>query len=194
MDYVIALRRCTIWGGGDEAERLVDLVTALYRADRGDRGRLLTRLSILPLAESMLIRDAVYMSSMVAIPEHRRRTRLRLNIKRGRGDRIERRYVTRFELVLVRWRFRVDLRTSDWVTRLLAMARHVLRRNWRGTPRERDVRTAVRDIVQNATLNPDQYDDWVPVLETLHAMALDGRLRRSNASQLNALKPGGSSV
>lgn len=194
MDFVIALRRCTIWGGGDEAERLVDLVTALYRSDRGDRGRLLTRLSILPLAESMLIRDAVYMSSMVASPEHRRRTRLRLNIKRGRGDRIERRYVTRFELVFIRWRFRLDLRTSDWVTRLLAMARHVLPRNWRGTGRERDVRTSVRDIVQNATLNPDQYDEWVPVLETMHAMALDGRLRRANASQINELKRSSSSA
>jgi Pyruvate/2-oxoacid:ferredoxin oxidoreductase gamma subunit len=193
LDFVIALRRCTIWGGTDEAERLLDLVIALYRSDRGDRGRLLTRLAILPLAESMLIRDAVYMSTMVASPEHRRRTRLRLNIKRGRGDRIERRYVTRFELVFVRWRFRVDLRTSDWVTRMLAVARHVLPRNWRGTARERDVRTAVRDIVQNATLNPDQYDEWVPVLETMHAMALDGRLRRSTASQIKALRTTSSS-
>ena len=188
LDFVIALRRCTIWGGGDEAERLVDLVTALYRSDRGDRGRLLTRLAILPLAESMLIRDAVYMSSMVGSPEHRRRTRLRLNVKRGRGDRIERRYVTRFELVLIRWRFRVDLRTSDWITRLLAMSRHLIPRNWRGTVRDRDVRTAVRDIVQNATLYTDQYDDWASVLETLHGMALDGRLRRAGASDINELK------
>jgi hypothetical protein len=186
-DLVIALRRCLIWGGFDEADRLVDLVISLYDADRGDRGRTLTRLAILPLAESMLIRDAIYMASMSISPEHRRRTRLRLNVKRGRGDRIESRYVTRFELLFYRWRFRLDLRTSDWATRLLASARHVIPRKLRGTRRERETRTAVRDLVQRATLNTEHYDTWVPVFETLHAMAVDGRLRRATRSQLQQL-------
>ena len=117
-------------------------------------------------------------------PEHRRRTRLRLNVKRGRGDRIESRYVTRFELVIYRWRFRLDLRTSDWATRLLASARHVIPTRFRGTRREREARTAVRDLVQRATLDAQHYEQWVGIFKTLHEMALDGRLRRATQTQL----------
>ncbi len=186
-DLVIAIRRCLSWGGYDEAERLVDLVTNLYQADQAEHGHLLTRLAILPIAESMLIRDAIYMASMAVGPEHRRRTRMRLNIKRGRGDRIERRYVTRFELVFIRWRFRIDLRTSDWATKMLALARHVVPRAWRGTRRERDVRIAVRDLVQAAALNMDQYEHWTAIFQELHEMALDGRLRQANAALVRNL-------
>ena len=183
-DLVVALRRCLIWGGFDEANRLVDLLISLYRSDPGEHGRVLTSLAILPLSESMLIRDAVYMASMSITPEHRRRTRLRLNVKRGRGDRIESRYVTRFELVFYRWRLRLDLRTSDWATRLLASARHVLPARFRGTRRERETRTAVRDLVQRATLDTQHYEQWVAIFETLHEMAMDGRLRRATQAQL----------
>ncbi|MCH2149092.1 MAG: hypothetical protein MK095_06615 [Phycisphaerales bacterium] len=183
-DLVVALRRCLIWGGFDEANRLVDLLISLYRSDPGGHDRLLTSLAILPLSESMLIRDAVYMASMSISPEHRRRTRLRLNVKRGRGDRIESRYVTRFELVIYRWRFRLDLRTSDWATRLLASARHVIPTRFRGTRREREARTAVRDLVQRATLDAQHYEQWVGIFKTLHEMALDGRLRRATQTQL----------
>ena len=176
-----------IWRSFEDAERLAFDITALYQADRGERGRQLTRLAILPLAESTLIRDAIYMASMAVSPEHRRRTRHRLNVKRGRGDRIESRYLTRIELVLVRWRFRVDLRTSDWATRLLASLRRVIPRRWRGTGRERAIRTAVRDIIHRATREQDRYEHWASVLGELHAMALDGRLRRASAATLDGL-------
>lgn len=186
-DLVIAMRRCMIWRSFEDAERIAFDITALYQADRGERGRQLTRLAILPLAESTLIRDAIYMASMAVSPEHRRRTRHRLNVKRGRGDRIESRYLTRIELVLVKWRFRVDLRTSDWATRLLASLRRFIPRRWRGTGRERAIRTAVRDIVHRATMEQDRYEHWASVLGELHAMALDGRLRRSSAATLDDL-------
>jgi len=191
-DLVIALRRCMVWRSFEDAERLSFDITALYQADRGDRGRQLTRLAVLPLAESTLIRDAIYMSSMAVSPEHRRRTRQRLNVKRGRGDRTESRYLTRIELVLIRWRFRLDLRTSDWATRMLASMRRVIPRSWRGTSRERGIRTMVRDIVHQATRETDRYEHWASVLVELHAMAQDGRLRRASPDELEAIaKRGG---
>lgn len=186
-DLVIALRRCMIWRSFEDAERLAYDVTALYQADREDRGRQLTIQAILPLAESTLIRDAIYMASMAISPEHRRLTRRRLNIKLGRGDRIESRYVTRFELVFIRWRFRVDLRTSDWATRALASLRRIIPRNWRGTRRDREIRTIVRDIVHSATREQDRYEHWSSVLSTLHSMATKGTIRTASVDELEAL-------
>jgi len=193
-DLVIALRRCMIWRSFDDSERLAYDITALYQSGRDDRGRRLAQLAILPMAESTLIRDAIYMASMAISPEHRRRTRQRLNVKRGRGDRIEPRYVTRIELVLVRWRFRIDLRTSDWLTKTLAWMRRVIPRGWRGTRREREVRTIVRDIIHRATRESDRYDHWSEVLSTLHDMAGDGRLRSASIDDLKALSSYGSAA
>ncbi len=193
-DLVIALRRCMIWRSFEDAERLAYDVTALYQSARDDRGRRLAQLAILPLAESTLIRDAIYMASMAISPEHRRRTRQRLNVKRGRGDRIESRYVTRIELVLIRWRFRVDLRTSDWLTKLLAWMRRVIPRGWRGTRRDREVRTLVRGIVHRATRESDRHDHWFDVLSTLHSMAGQGELRSASPDDVKALSNFGSSA
>ncbi len=186
-DLVIALRRCMIWRSFDDAERLAYDITALYQSGQDERGRRLAQLAILPMAESTLIRDAIYMASMAISPEHRRRTRQRLNVKRGRGDRIEPRYVTRIELVLVRWRFRIDLRTSDWLTKVLAWMRRIIPRGWRGTRREREVRTIVRDIIHRATRETDRHDHWSEVLATLHSMSSSGKLRSASIEDLEAL-------
>jgi len=187
----VAIRRCITWGGFDYAERFADAAVALYRADSESRGYELTTLGILPLAEAMLIRDSIYLSSMAVSAEHRRHTRQRLNVRRARGDRLEIRYLTRLEITVLRWRFRLDLRTSDWMARGLALARHLLPSAWRGTRRDRDVRRMVQEILLRASTGADEhYDHWVPILKELHDMALDGRLRRANPERLKEMLKG----
>lgn len=184
-DFIVALRRCVTWGGFDLAERFADRIIALYRADRGDTGRALVRAAVLPMAEALLIRDAVYIASMAIGAEHRRHTRQRLNVRRGRGDRISVRYLTRIECTFIRWRLRIDLRTSDWMAYILAAMRFVLPHRLRGRRGQRQVRTLVEHVITQAThAAPDEYEHWRSVLEHLHAYALDGRLRRISPAAL----------
>ena len=68
-DFVIAAARCLAWGGAGYAQRYADLVTALYRADRGDTGRAITRNAIIPLADAMLVRDPIYIATTLTSAE-----------------------------------------------------------------------------------------------------------------------------
>jgi len=184
-DFIVALRRCVTWGGFEMAERFAGRIISLYQVDRADTGRALTRAAILPLAETLLIRDAIYVASMAISTEHRRQTQQRLNVRRGRGDRISVRYLTRLECIFIRWRFRLDLRTSDWMAHVLAAARHLHPKALRGRRSQRQVRALVSEVVMQATSAPDDdYGSWRAVLEMLHAMALDGRLRRISPASL----------
>ncbi len=184
-DFIVALRRCVTWGGFEMAERFAGRIISLYQVDRADTGRALTRAAILPLAETLLIRDAIYVASMAISSEHRRQTQQRLNVRRGRGDRISIRYLTRLECVFVRWRFRLDLRTSDWMAHVLAAAKYVHPKGLRGRRSQRQVRALVSEVVMQATSAPDDdYESWRAVLEMFHAMALDGRLRRVSPASL----------
>jgi Pyruvate/2-oxoacid:ferredoxin oxidoreductase gamma subunit len=178
-DFIVALRRCVTWGGFELAERFADRIIALYRADRADTGRALTRAAVLPLAESLLIRDAVYVASMAIGSEHRRLTRQRLNVRKGRGDHISVRYLTRIECTFVRWRLRLDLRSSDWLAHVLAALRWVVPSKLRGRRSQRQVRDLVKEAVMQAASAPeDHYDGWHAAIEWMHEISLDGRLRR----------------
>lgn len=186
-DMIIALRRCVTWGGFDLAERWADRIIRLYQADRADTGRSLTRSAVLPLAEATLIRDAIYVASMAVSVDHRRQTRKRLNVRLGRGDRLSTRYITRLEFTFVAWRFRLDLRTSDWIAQGLAILRYVMPHGWRGRRRDRRIRGLVEEAVMQATNGgDDQYESNRRVLERLHFLAMEGRLRRMSPDSLAA--------
>jgi indolepyruvate ferredoxin oxidoreductase beta subunit len=187
-DFVIALNRCRLWGGLEYAEQYARLITTLYRADRADSARSLTRNAILPLAGAMLIRDLMYVASVATSAEHRRRLRQRLNIKRARADRVERRYLTRLELQAFGKEIRADVRTSDWPARLVTAARPVVPRRWRGSSRERDLRETVIELVEKATHDaPSAYERHVATFARLHAEAVENRLRLMEPAEVRAL-------
>ena len=176
--FVTAVHRCLIWGGFDYADRYADLITQLYHADRGDRGRLVTRLAILPLAEVMLIRDPFYLAALVCDAEHRRTMRRRLNVKRARGDEIEFRYLTRFEWLMRDRRMRLDLRSSDWTAQLLSRTRRLVPLRLRGSRRERDLRDAVAEAIRRVTNSEvADYEAASELFRSLHDQAGDGSLR-----------------
>ena len=82
----------------------------------------------------------------------------------------------------------MDLRTSDWMVRVLSSLRHLLPPAWRGTRRDRLVRRLVRDIALRSQSGAENdYDHWLGVLTELNRMALDGRLRRINPERLRVL-------
>jgi Pyruvate/2-oxoacid:ferredoxin oxidoreductase gamma subunit len=187
-DLVVALHRCLSWGGFEYARRYADLVTELYRADRGDKGRAVTRNAILPLAEAMLIRDPIYEATLVVGPEQRARIRRLLNVKLARGDRLERRFLTRIEVVALQRRFRWDVRFSDWAPVVAAVARHRIPQRWRGTAVERRIRERVIDVVEQAARGAaSDYARWSEIIQRLHDQAADGRLRGMALSELSML-------
>ena len=187
-DLVVALHRCLLWGGPEYARRYADLVTSLYRADRGETGRAMTRYAILPLAEAMLIRDPIYMATVAMSPGHRRRARRWLNVKLARRDRLERRFLTRLELGAFGRRLRIELRTSDWIAWAAAMARHGIPQNWRGTRRERGIRDLVIDVVEQATYSgKGGYERSCESLQRLHDQAVHDGLRGMVISELRML-------
>jgi len=187
-DLVVALHRCLCWGGFEYARRYADLVTALYRADRGDKGRAITRNAILPLAEAMLIRDPIYEATLVVDPQQNRKIRHRLNVKLARGDRLERRFLTRIEVVAFQRRFRWDIRFSDWAPWIAAMARHRIPQRWRGTAVERQIRDLVIDVVERAARGgAGDYARWSETMQRLHDQVLEDRLRGMALSELGML-------
>ena len=187
-DFAVALYRCFLWGGLEYAQRFADLIVNLYQSDRGDTGRALTRSAVLPLAGSMLIRDPIYVASMAASTEQRRRTRRTLNVKRTRRDQIDRRYLTRFDLHLGNRRLRADVRTSDWLVAFIGLFGFITPTKWRGTKRERAIRDTVMDIVEKAARStPHNYEAYREVLRRLHDQATDHRLREMTIPELQML-------
>jgi hypothetical protein len=187
-DLVIAACRCQAWGGFEYARRFIQIITDLYHADRGDAGRALTRNAVLPLASVMLIRDPIFIATMATSPEQRRRTRRALNVKRARADELRRRYLTRIELVAFRHRIRVDLRTSDWPARLVAMLRHAWPIRYRGARRQRRLRDYIIDFMERAAREaPTDYDRYQSALAHLHQQTMDNRLRHMALAEARML-------
>jgi hypothetical protein len=187
-DFVVAMHRCLAWSGFDYARRYAEMVAALYKADRGDTGRSLTRHAILPLAEALLIRDPFYVATLVTSAGHRLAARRRLNVRLARGDRVQRRFLTQVEVVAFQRRFRLEVRTSDWIAWVAAVARRRIPQRFRGTRRERHIRDLVADVaVQAARAAPSDYARWNETLQRLHGQAVDDRLRGMALAELRML-------
>ena len=187
-DFVVAAHRCITWGGLEYARLFVNLINGLYQVDRGDTGRSLTRHAVLPLAEAMLIRDPLFVASMASSSEQRRRLRQRLNVKLARGDRIDRRYLTRFEVVARTRRWRGDVRSSDWPARIVAWSRRIIPARWRGLTRERELREFVIELIKSSIEgSATNYESWNEAMIRLHGQAADNRLRGMAISELRML-------
>lgn len=187
-DFVIGLYRCVEWGGMDYADRYAALITNLYRHDHADSGRAMTRDAILPLAEAMLIRDPIYLASMATSLTERARFRRLHNIKAARGDEVERRYLTRIDLIGFGYRVRADLRSSDWPARLARAARYVVPIRWRGTRLDRERRDYMISLIQRAMYHDDgDYEAWCNAMYRLHTQSRDDRLREMAMAEIRML-------
>ena len=186
--FIRAMERCVRWGGVSYCRQLAELVHAMYKIDRGETGRALTRHTILPLAESMLIRDAGYVSRMALSMEAKHLIRQRLNGKPSRGDELTRRFLNRFEVITGHYRVRFHFRTSDWTAALISKVVRLRPMRWRGSAADRARRNYIADLVRRAAVSDgDQYDTWADRLRLLHRIAMDGRLRGMTVDRLDAV-------
>lgn len=192
-DLAVAVLRGFRWGRDAWVKRYLGLLRELYEADRPASGRRLARSAVLPLATAMLIRDPFFVGAVVTSPEHLGRTRRLLNARRARQDEIERRFLTRLEIIALGHRLRADVRTSDWPARLGARMVPLVPTAIRGTQRERRLRSFVVELVEQVvedlrrTDDEATYDRWAESFHRLHEAAAEARLRVMAMSEIRML-------
>ena len=178
IDLVVGIHRCVLWGGEDVANRFVSLLCKLYASDNPQRERALTVKAILPLAEAMLIRDPIYLARLSRSPEVIRRVRKRLNVRRSRGDSLQRRFLSRIRIRLWNLSVQIDLRTSDWSSVLVSGLGRIIPIHWRGRKKDRAVREAIIHAVNQAATSTGQFEDWVRRFDELHKLSCDGSFHK----------------
>ncbi|MGI9014586.1 MAG: hypothetical protein ACR2GY_10105 [Phycisphaerales bacterium] len=183
-----ALERCVRWGGVSYAREFAGYIVRLYESDRGERGRALTRLAILPLADAMLFRDSAYIARMALSGESRRIARRKLNAKPSRGDELSRRFVNRFEVIFGRHRLRVHFRTSDWTAAAISLLTRLRPDRWRGSRDDRARRARMIELIHAATHRAEiDYDIWESRLAAMYRAAAEGRLRQLPPDMIAAM-------
>ena len=75
------------------------------------------------------------------------------------------------------------MRTSDWSSVIVSMFGRCIPKNWRGHRRDREVRSVIIDAVHRATLETEEYDNWVKRFDSLHRLALQGEVAYSAAQR-----------
>lgn len=187
-DLVVALYRLMLWGGPEHAKRYFDLIHGLYQSDRGDRGRILTRRAILPLADLLLVRDSVYLARLATSLEHRHRIRTGLRISLPRGDELTRRYLNRLEVIAVGYRARLEFISSDWTAYAVRALFAWMPARWRGTKAERSRRQYMLSLLDRLpVLHEGSYDEWAARFRQLAALTSEDRLQRISIRQLRQI-------
>ena len=138
---VTALHRSIVWGGTRMMRLYEGLIAGLLHADASGA---LVILAAEPLADALLIRDILYVLSMSTSLEQRRRIRERLGVRSSHGDTLERRFLSRFELLVGTKRFRLDFRSSDWPAETAERKRFAPTRFRWGSALRRDTSTILR--------------------------------------------------
>ena len=138
----------------------------------------------------MLVRDPIYLTRLARSPEIVRGLRSRLNVRKPRGDELHRRFLSRFELAVGRWRLHAEIRTSDWSTALISNIGRIIPRRWRGRRRDRVVRDIVLQAVQCVTDGGTISKQWLKKFEKLNEMAIDGSIHTASADELRVVVEG----
>ena len=184
-DVELAVASLSRRGGKPLVDEYLHRIERLYRADRGETGRELTRLAVLPLGEAMLARDLFALAVAATSLDHRRRLRRRLGVRRARGDRLERIYQVRIDLVAFDRRMRAEIPVRDWVLPIVARIGRFIPEKRRGDRESRARRLAIESGIDRAITqsgDSDAYRRWCKVLRSWHDLASDGRLHETPVS------------
>jgi len=181
---VTALHRTIVWGGTRMMRQYESLVSGLLRADpTGD----LALVSAEPIADAILVRDILYVLAMSTSLEQRRRIRERLGVRASHGDSLERRYLSRFELLAGTRRFRLDFRTSDWPAEVVRLARPLVPWGLRGDTRAQEVRAYAISLAERAAEGFERDPaHWAMCMRRFAMLSTDGGLRALSAAELRA--------
>ena len=181
---VTALHRTIVWGGTRMMYVYERLLTGLFKADpSGD----LAVIAAEPLADAILVRDILYVLAMSTSLEQRRRIRERLGVRASHGDALERRFLSRFELLAGNKRYRLDVRSSDWPAEVVRLVRPIVPWTLRGDARGQEVRAYAISLAERAARGfAEDPTHWAMCMRRFAMLASDGGLRALSAAELRA--------
>ncbi len=166
-DVIIRAFDCFLWGGIEYARTYCNKLVDVFQKDDPEKGFKVTRAVVWNLAKVMLIKDEVYVASLLTSPEKYRRDRKRYNVIPERGDKITYRHHNRPEFDIFGRRVRFEWKSTDWQLRIMsscAFLRKVLP-GWH--ERERNFRDWYMQLVDQIDFQGDNdYARWAAILST----------------------------
>jgi indolepyruvate ferredoxin oxidoreductase len=153
--------------GEGYARQYTEWVHRIHATDRPDDGYAATKAVIENLHRVMLIKDEVYVAHLLTSEEKYRRDRRRFNVDPARGDTIEYRHLNRPEFVVLGRRIAWDMKTRDWMLRLMKRMRwlrHALP-GWHAE--ERSFREWYKGLLtrfEDCASDPERYRRFVQIL------------------------------
>ncbi len=183
-DFATAMRRCEMWGGFEYAAQYAACIGELRRKDGPDDSGELARLAILPLAECFLIRDLWYVGALTTSLDQSHRIRETLGVHLARGDEIRRRYLHRMVIRIATRRWVIEFRSSDWPDQILRTTLPWIPNGFRGNVQTRAVRETMQDLLARAAIDVSHRTAWIEFARRVHDAAIDGSIRKMNASDL----------
>jgi indolepyruvate ferredoxin oxidoreductase len=166
-DVIIRAYDCVLWGGIEYARQYCERLVEVFQKDDPKQGYRVTRAVVWNLAKVMLIKDEIYVSTLLTSPEKYKRDRKRFNVNPERGDKITYRHHNRPEFDIFGRRIRFEWKARDWQLRIMssgAFLRKILP-GWH--IRERQFRDWYMQLVDRIEWNGDRdYQRWVAILST----------------------------
>ncbi len=167
-DVVIRTYDCLIWGGMDYAQRYCDQLVSVFKADSPASGFTVTRAVVWNLAKVMLIKDEVYVASLLTNPEKYKRDRRRFNVNPANGDKIVYKHHNRPEFEIFGSKIRFEWKSRDWELRVMSKLSWLrgLLPKWH--QRERAFRDWYEGLITkylaSGVASPRDYQRWLAIL------------------------------
>ncbi len=147
------------------AEKYLDRILALRQKDLASRSYAATRMAIESLYRVLAIKDEVWVSHLLTSPEKYARDAKRYGIDPSRGDRIEYEHLNRPHFDVFGMKLEFDLRSKDWMLKLMRRGKFLRRILWSWHARERDFRDWFVSLMdQFHPQSETEYDNWLKVL------------------------------
>ena len=194
-DIVIRAYDCLIWGGASYTQRYCNRLIQVLKKDSPQHGYAVTRAVVWNLAKVMLIKDEVYVASLLTSPEKLKQDRRRFQVNPADGDRIIYRFNHRLQFKLFGRRVSMEWPSRLWQLRLLSRSqfmRHVVP-GWRHR-REQAFRDWYQGLVDRFDWDPSkgarEYQRWLAVLSTPESVSGFRHVRypKMEAAKLRAEK------
>ncbi len=173
-DVIVRAYDCYIWGGVAYAEQYCTVLQRIFKLDLPEQGYRITRAVVWNLAKAMLIKDEIYVASLLTNPEKYKRDRRRFSVNPTQGDRIVYRHHNRPEFDVLGKRIRFEWKSRDWQLRLMARctALRKLLPQWHTQEKAfRDWYIELIDRLDDQTAtqfadHPAHYARWAAILNT----------------------------
>jgi indolepyruvate ferredoxin oxidoreductase len=144
------------------AKAYLDRVLSIGRKDSAERGYAATLAAIKGLYKAMAIKDEVWVAQLLTAPEKYARDAKKLGVDAARGDRVEYEHFNRPHFDLFGAKIEFDLKSRDWMLRLMRHGKFLRRLLPTWHAREK----AFRDwyIKLSEGFDPSNYERWVELL------------------------------